>query len=431
MRRYRAARRQVVASSAAHDKRRMSMPGAVRCATAVLLVAGGVVRAAATDLAAAADPSVDTVGRWMEQRLATGEGRARQHLKTLLEQKGLDASDGRYFAGLPTDGEPGLPLDAVRDIDVDGDGVAEVVVALGLRNPDGEVERSAAVYVFGSGERPRLRGTHRWPIEEDSARGNGVALLPPGDVTGDGRADVLGLTATCGAHTCMANVFVLTWRDGRLERVPGDVGMLTPTRFSLDMGTLTLSGGTVNSVGAGLMREHTDRYRLQGGALRPISRTYAPARSGWDDVIDGVRAESLGRVEVARAAFTRAVDVRRAALAPGDAVDPMAFADVPESDGEAIFADALRSFARLRLARLLLAQGDRDGAVWTVATMPAAGAGLAEAVRTAVDAETACLDAAAWARATPQFLAALNSRHGYANPTWRPENLCSGLPDAF
>ena len=94
-------------------------------------------------------------------------------------------------------------------------------------------------------------------------------LFHVGDVTGDGRIDLLVRQEFCGAHTCTSSLLVGGW-DGSAWQEYGSMSQsytevsLAPDSESDVAGRLEIQfyGGTVGSVGAGLQRPFTEIYRF-------------------------------------------------------------------------------------------------------------------------------------------------------------------------
>ena len=94
-------------------------------------------------------------------------------------------------------------------------------------------------------------------------------LFHVGDVTGDGRIELLIHQEFCGAHTCTSRLLIGSW-DGTTWHDYGSMGQAT-TVFSLapDVESDTAGrqeiqayGGIIGSVGAGLQRPVTEIYRF-------------------------------------------------------------------------------------------------------------------------------------------------------------------------
>jgi hypothetical protein len=94
-------------------------------------------------------------------------------------------------------------------------------------------------------------------------------LFHIGDVTGDGRIELLIQQEFCGAHTCSTSLLIGRW-DGTTWHDYGSVGQstteisLSPDTASDTPGRLEIQfyGGIVGSAGAGLQRPVTEIYRF-------------------------------------------------------------------------------------------------------------------------------------------------------------------------
>ncbi len=94
-------------------------------------------------------------------------------------------------------------------------------------------------------------------------------LFHMGDVTGDGRIEVLIQQERCGAHTCFSNLLIGGW-DGNMWQNYGSLKQsyteisLVPDSESEVVGRLEIQfhGGIIGSAGAGLQRQRTEIYRF-------------------------------------------------------------------------------------------------------------------------------------------------------------------------
>ncbi|MDB4898002.1 MAG: hypothetical protein JWN15_4264, partial [Firmicutes bacterium] len=90
--------------------------------------------------------------------------------------------------------------------------------------------------------------------------------------------------------------------------------------------------------------------------------------------------------------------------------------------------DAVRTFARTRLAILLLQTGQSAEAQRVAEGATGAFAELPGSLLPFRDNVAACAKVEAYAQRVPDFLDALNSPEGYANPQWHETDLCGEVP---
>jgi hypothetical protein len=297
----------------------------------------------------------------------------------------------------------------LTEADLDGDGTADLVTALNVADPHGGIAGTGVVFVAS-----RQAGAWQVAASEELA---GVLLFDAADLTGDGKPEIIGASTEVGAHTAHYSVYVWQWQGGQLAPLPGEL-TIASLRFARDGRDLLLRGGLIGSAGAGMaQRERTDRYRWVDGAFRLVNRSFTPSTLGYHRLQDGLAAEQFGRAADARQAYTEAMDPART-VAPADWLLP---------DQAEAFPDAMRTFARMRLAALLLQQGDGAGARQLAAGAAGRFADLARRAGNAKDRASACEAARSYAAANPAFLEALGGVFGYANPPWQVDTLCGPL----
>lgn len=334
------------------------------------------------------------------QRLMTGgDEPAAKRLAALYAHWQLTAPEGRLL---------------LVEADLDGDSKPETVTTLNV--DDGGLTGTGALLVI-TGQ----PGSYR--VERLAQELPGVWLHGTADLTGDRWPDIIWSSTQVGAHTAHTSVFVTAWRPGGYATLPGDVTMANMQSLAVEGREIVMHGGLIGSVGAGaVQRERTDRYRVQDGALRLTDRRYAPSEWGYHRLLDGITAETVGRLEDALRDYQTALDPAGSA-AGAAALDPAG--SVPPEEARR-FGEAVSAMARFRLGALLIQLG-RDPAP----VLQAAGgafSGLPRALLGTPDRTAGCAAAARWAEANPTFLEVLNSPYGYATPQWQPADLCGGLP---
>lgn len=315
------------------------------------------------------------------RNLSQGEGSAAQRLADLYRSWGLSSADPARL----------------READVDGDGVNEVVTVLTV------VDEMGQIFVISLQE-------GRLAVDRTNEKGlRYLSLVDIADMTGDGRQRIAWMSLDRGAHTTNGTVVVSQWAPGQIQRLPGTMAISFP-EVEREGQDLLLTGGTVASAGAGLaQRRRTDRYRWVDGAFRLVDRQFAPSEGGYHRLQDGIVAEQMGRLDDARLAFREAAQGDRLAFVEGklQSVAP----EWADPLGEAVHA-----FAAFRLGLIAPeAPSVQTGRYASVAAIQGDRAGR-------------CQAAAQWAEASPEFLRALNSPFGYANPEWTATDLCGPLP---
>jgi hypothetical protein len=146
----------------------------------------------------------------------------------------------------------GTHLDCV-ETDLDGDGAAEFVLRV---TDDGGAATPGDIWFYGSDDQGRrLLGSAR---SFGSAVLSGVLIVAAEDLTGDGLAEVVISSESCGVASCSTNFLILSAHRGTIENLaPQDIaleGSETPEVTDVtDDGLLdlVLRGGVVSSAGAG------------------------------------------------------------------------------------------------------------------------------------------------------------------------------------
>lgn len=298
------------------------------------------------------------------------------------------------------------PAGSVIEADLNGDGAAEWVA--GITTQGERYQRGTLVVAY--------RKDGKYSVDVQSLPDVRTAQVKSvADLTGDGRPEIVWFSEDHGAHTSYADVYASDWEPGKFTLLPGKMYITMP-EIEVEGGEVVLRGGMVGSAGAGVaQRRRTDRYRWVDGAFKLIDRAYAPSSVAYHRLIDGIVAEEFRHGEAAAIAYREAAEPDR----------PVGKAGWAMPGQEAPFAEAVRAFARFRLGVLLLGQG-KSG---EVAGADGPFAGLTRAPAGAGSREAGCKAGASWAADHPEFLEALNSPMGYANPRWGADDLCGPLPD--
>jgi hypothetical protein len=319
--------------------------------------------------------------------------------------------------GLKENAGQGLKNILFTEADLNGDGTPETVTALNAR---GRAGTEGAVAVIAWQENAFVLDRTTGGGEPGVGAPREAVLLGVRDVTGDGHPDIIWASPDHGAHTSYAYFFVTQWEPRKVTTLPGTIYMSFP-EATFDGQDLLLHGGTIGSAGAGtLQRAYTDRYRYRDGQMTRVDRQYDSSDFSYHRLQDGLVAEQYGRTDDALPAY-------RGALNTPEGKD---MESVPPEWQER-FRQAVPAFARFRLGLLLFRTNKPGEAERVLKETTGPYAGLSEALRKAGGPEPGCQAAANWAEANPEFLEALNSPWGYANPKWKANSLCDqALPPA-
>lgn len=249
------------------------------------------------------------------------------------------------------------------------------------------------------------------------------------DLNGDGGDELLLSRRSCGAHTCTAEVQVLSWRQGTLMNIlagatddlPSPEVQVLPADDGRSARVAVTATG-VNSVGAGPFRQLTriwtwdaeaDRYQVDGEEQQaPQFRIHA--------LHDADRAAREGRYQEALTGYQRVID-------------DQGLQDWMEPEREQAI---LAAYARYRVVVVQARQGQFGAAEAELQNLRGAvgeGPGspyldLAEAYWAELQA-TGEIDAAC--RVARQYAAAHSAQildplyFGYSNPTYGAEDMCA------
>src|SRR5438045_321626 len=167
------------------------------------------------------------------------------------------------------------PLPNLGDVlwlgDVDGDGRADLLLALAPAEPASCESGSVVLYLY-DGARYRLAQQIGLlgdvPIDPAVSHIPCPRIFSARDLLGDGQVEIVLTSTTCGAHTCNVKVDILRWRQDRLESLITPPSMAYPeiTFQPSSRGTadLVLHGGVIGSIGAGPQRERQEIYHWNG-----------------------------------------------------------------------------------------------------------------------------------------------------------------------
>ncbi|MBE2200132.1 MAG: tetratricopeptide repeat protein [Anaerolinea sp.] len=188
-------------------------------------------------------------------------------------------------------------------------------------------------------------------------------LVAVTDLTGDGRPELVINGESCGAHTCVTGIQILSFQNGRLQNVvqaPPDwtgeaVIAVTYADIRLEDATadglldVFVHGGSIGSVGSGIERTYTEVWTWNGTAFALAETILDPAEyrhhllyEANDDYLAG--------------------DLNRAAQLYAQAIHDESLITPEFSYSPAENEQAIVQFAAFRLILIALQQGDSDGA---------------------------------------------------------------------
>ena len=315
---------------------------------------------------------------------------------------------------------------AVGAMDLTGDGKQDVAVS--IFDPASPLTPPAGkLLVYGCQE-----GVYRMLYQQVSAEGSGA----PGirylqDLNGDGIAELVVGSPTCGASTCFEEVDILGWTGTGFEDflVGSTIEIPAPVINLLDpqadgVYDLEISGGGFGSAGAGPQRSQSTVW------------SYNPATARWQDPQRRLESSNY-RIHVLQDADQAALEhhFEQALKDYSRVLDDASLIDwlEPELEKPNLAAYALFKIA---LTHILMSQADQAQAAFDrqIADYPSGAVGYpyVELARVFQEAFTAggvsngCAAARQFAVDHPQeILVPLGSAiFGYANPDYSPQEIC-------
>ena len=314
---------------------------------------------------------------------------------------------------------------SVLTADLDGDGQSEVIIAATNPSPD---------VIFGEGTVLVVTQKNgQYSVAYDSnAKGETpgpVAILAITDVNGDDISDLAFGMESCGAHTCMVDVHVLSYQNGAYVNLAEGVTVAYPDMIAIQdssvqgLKDIVIHGNTIGSVGAGPQRASTLTYKLEGGHYKLAAVRYDPSNLLYFKVVDAGIALAEGRTDEAVQLYTQAI-TDQSLIASGMMMNGMN--EVQEDK-------TLRSFARFRLMVAQAKRGDQPAAQAAMEQAVATGGPFAPVAQTFWNAyaqakaiDPACQAVAAYMQNASDLLDILNS-FGYANPSFDATDVCQGM----
>lgn len=328
-------------------------------------------------------------------------------LAALFQQWGLKAAPGAVL---------------YTEADLRGDGQREVVAVAKGEHP---ILGPGAVFVID-------KQAGRWQVDRTQRDDlPGVQLYGVVPLPGEKRQAIVWSSTGLAANSPPSRYFFSTWKPGQLTALPGSGDpYMVYGQLTLRGSDVVLHGGMMGSAGSGAaQRPRTDTWHWDGSAFKLTDRRYDRRDEAYFRLEDGIVAEQFNRLDEAKQAYQDALDPQRA-VGP----DSFFLASQPADPAQLKerLAQAVRSFARFRLGRLLLQEGVTAGGLHAVAAGDSGPFADLPALLLQPDQRNeACAAAQAWAEAHPEFLDALNSPFGFGKVTWKATDLCGPLPIPF
>jgi tetratricopeptide (TPR) repeat protein len=302
-------------------------------------------------------------------------------------------------------------------VDVDDDGLGELVMVLVDASPDYGVDLRGDILVVDKGQKGyRVAYT---------AAGESLlfdpALIEIDDLNGDGHTEMAYSSTSCGAHTCFTTVFIVASGTGTYQDLTAggkEMAYVEPSFADWDgdgVRELILHGGTIASVGAGPQRDRTEVYRWDGTSYVLLETVYDSSNYLYFKVLDANQALLDGQYEEAVALYREAID------------DPELDVWMEESERA-----ELAAFSRYRLTLAYLLLGDAASAQAARTELLDAQPDNVYAQVVSVlwdsyerdgDLQEACQQVDVFAAAYPEAAEVL-ADYGYGNPTFTPAQVC-------
>lgn len=298
------------------------------------------------------------------------------------------------------------PLKVIQ-ADLDRDGVSNewvTVLQESIRNKEtGEVEQRTAYGVVIQYKDNKFT-FQSVPFTRDNY--GRVTIEAVKDLTDDGRPDIVWMSLNIGAHTTFSTYSVSTYEEGRLDTIKGTAEIVSITRAEILEGKMLLTGGLIDSVGAGpWQREFRDTYSIVNNELKKTERVFTSSLTPYHRLMDGLWSVAYGHIERALREYTEAASME------GTSYKNYAFifgsewveGDV-KIDQEAEFERVVKQFSLLREELLTeIAKGKSH--------------------------INACRIAKKKSGFEDDWITYLNSPAGYANPQWNKESVCSSMEE--
>ncbi len=376
---------------------------------------------------------VKTVTTWLNQQkdalpaAENGPENARVRLRDLLVNWKFIGAEVPLFTG-----------------DLDGDGKLEIVATVAddwTRFPS-SISGYGLVLVLKSNNNGWAGSTLKQADLKPQKNPNRDEFVYPklekvDDLNSDKKAEIVFSELYCGASTCTTTLHVLDWASSKFTDLTPEVPVMPSAKVSFEPGdigtTILFSGGGFGSVGAGLQRGRTEYWRWDAASktFKLVETKYEVSYYLFHRVIDG-------NLALDKANYPTAITLYSGALT--DSTLKLWFNEsqgTPQQIQDE--KDILTAFARFRLALAYALSEDRANATQTLQTAIAkdgkysgwatafSGAFQASKAPTAsAAAKEGCVEAVKFSKQNPGLIEGLN-QFGYANPTFKPEDICPTL----
>ncbi|MEZ4860046.1 MAG: LysM peptidoglycan-binding domain-containing protein [Caldilineaceae bacterium] len=257
-----------------------------------------------------------------------------------------------------------------------------------------------------------------------------VNLLALVDLNSDGQSDVAWLERTCGASSCFDTVQIYswdgtTWRNWTAEKITmANASVELKDVLAEGQGfEVILSGGQINSDGAGRQRDRVENWgSVDGAPYILLQTTYADSTCLYHLILDANTAFLNGGADE----FAKAEELYTKAISD----NALVACGTRENE-----LDELRSFGLYRLALVAAYEGQPDvagdfiesiAATYPTSPYSELGAAWLARYRQDYDLPAACAVATQFAEDNPAAVDLLNS-FGYANPSFSAAEVCPVL----
>lgn len=349
------------------------------------------------DLESLKDLNPDQIAEGLKEYLNSSGGPAAERLQTLFAHWGL---------------EPVANSTLMLTADLDGDGTDETAAV--YRDTDSATGGMGTLFVISGTE-------GQYQVDHAGEKVLMPALYAAVDLNRDGRKEIIWASTSIGANTTFSQLNVSTWSPGLLLTWPQAVSVSNLAQLEARDAAIVVTGFTRGGWGAGsAQRPQIITYAWEDNILTLKDKRFAPSEYSYHRLQDGLWAEEMGKLDEARAAYAQAAEPGREVLPPGDSVS---------DEWRGRLAEAVRTFSQLRMALLRIDAGAPQEQVDQVlASSSGPYAGLTQAALGKKDRQEVCTAVMLWAEEYPEFIQALNSPRGYANPQWAPDSLCGPMP---
>lgn len=322
--------------------------------------------------------------------------------------------------------ECAIQVDAmISDLDINGDGFIDLLLAYGLVTPSNTRPRTGLVLFQWRDE--------AFDLEMQIRASGDLSLLAVGDVNGDDRSDLVYADESCGASVCYTTVHIESWDPdagswgswaaGPIAMVNAEVKLREAGELGSGL-AISVQGGVHEDISAGPQRARTEIWASPDGTpFTRVTQEYGPTSYLYHVVME---AHQKTLQSPAQNLYDAQILYRQALADHALTV----WHDASERD-------YLRSFSLLRLAIIAAYQDQPEVAAEIVSVLNNAypssvfsslGRTWHQAYAGAHDLVVACTAANAYAAAHAATWQPFGS-FGYANPPLAASDICPILAD--